>query len=230
MNLSSESQIDIIKRVSENKATKKEENALVLSLYRLVYSVCLGFKNHLGCKYHDNDLDDLVQDCWVKVWNAIPSYNPDYAVSTWVHSIARNCCINRFNYEKKRRHIVLAFDENIFSRYETKDDTVKLSVDSVIALLYKIFPNQSDILSEIFGDIGSCNFDIPKKISCVKISKKLNLPYMKVYRFLWDKLYPAIDMILNDPSGKIGCMGSHSELCIRSCGAFSLCKKISKDK
>jgi len=49
--------------------------------------------------------EDIVSDVFVKVYEKIDTYNPQYAVSTWVYTIARNTLTDY--YRKKKEHIDL---------------------------------------------------------------------------------------------------------------------------
>ncbi len=50
---------------------------------------------------HD-DADDLLQNCFVKVWKNLNNFRGDAKLSTWLHKIAINESINFINKEKQR--------------------------------------------------------------------------------------------------------------------------------
>jgi RNA polymerase sigma factor (sigma-70 family) len=50
-----------------------------------------------------DDRDDLVQDMMIQVWRALPSYNDQFALSTWLYRIALNVAIS--NYRKNTRRL-----------------------------------------------------------------------------------------------------------------------------
>ena len=50
---------------------------------------------------HD-DADDLVQDIFLKIWTALPSYRGEAQLYTWVYRIAVNEALNRLRKEKVR--------------------------------------------------------------------------------------------------------------------------------
>ncbi len=56
------------------------------------------------------DVDDLVQDCFVKAFTALDSYSADYAFSTWLYKIATNHSID---YLRKKRLPVTSIDKTI---------------------------------------------------------------------------------------------------------------------
>ncbi|MFT6630552.1 MAG: RNA polymerase sigma-70 factor (ECF subfamily) [Bacteriovoracaceae bacterium] len=47
-----------------------------------------------------NDLDDLVQDTFLKAWKAYPKFNYDSDFKTWIYRIARNTLTDYFRKEK----------------------------------------------------------------------------------------------------------------------------------
>jgi RNA polymerase sigma-70 factor (ECF subfamily) len=47
-----------------------------------------------------HDAEDLTQEAFIKAFNSLQSFNPDYAFSTWLYKIASNNCID---YLRKRR-------------------------------------------------------------------------------------------------------------------------------
>jgi RNA polymerase sigma factor (sigma-70 family) len=50
---------------------------------------------------HD-DADDLVQECFVKVWKNIDSFREDAQLYTWIYRIATNECLNFLRKKKNR--------------------------------------------------------------------------------------------------------------------------------
>jgi RNA polymerase sigma-70 factor (ECF subfamily) len=47
-----------------------------------------------------HDAEDLTQEAFIKAFNSLHSFNPEYAFSTWLYKIASNNCID---YLRKRR-------------------------------------------------------------------------------------------------------------------------------
>lgn len=56
---------------------------------RAVYLVCYRFVNN-----HE-DASDLAQDAFVRAWRGLNSFKGQSALSTWLHRIAVNVCLNR---------------------------------------------------------------------------------------------------------------------------------------
>ena len=56
---------------------------------RVVYQVCFRFVNN-----HE-DASDLAQDAFVRAWKGLANFKGQSALSTWLHRIAVNVCLNR---------------------------------------------------------------------------------------------------------------------------------------
>ena len=56
---------------------------------RAVYQVCYRFVNN-----HE-DASDLAQDAFVRAWRGMKNFKGESALSTWLHRIAINVCLNR---------------------------------------------------------------------------------------------------------------------------------------
>ena len=48
------------------------------------------------------DVDDAAQEVMMKVFNRLRQYRPDYAVSAWIYSIARNHCLDAIRSARRR--------------------------------------------------------------------------------------------------------------------------------
>ena len=59
------------------------------------------------------EVDDLVQDSFVKAFAALASYSPEYAFSTWLYKIATNHAID---YVRKKKISTLSIDQPIKTR------------------------------------------------------------------------------------------------------------------
>lgn len=72
--------------------------------------------------------EDIVAETWTRVWTKIDTYNPKWAISTWMYRIAINLCLGEINKSKKHNTFSLssAFDgssdaEDVF--FNQIDDT-----------------------------------------------------------------------------------------------------------
>lgn len=64
------------------------------------------------------EVDDLVQECFIKAFSALKSYSVDYAFSTWLYKIATNHTID---FLRKKKLQTMSIDRPI----QTKDGEVE---------------------------------------------------------------------------------------------------------
>ena len=67
------------------------------------------------------EVDDLVQECFIKAFSALKSYSADYAFSTWLYKIATNHTID---FLRKRKLKTMSIDQPI----STKDGEVEFEL------------------------------------------------------------------------------------------------------
>jgi RNA polymerase sigma factor (sigma-70 family) len=80
---------------------------------------------------HPNDIDDLVQETFIKAFQALASFNNEFAFSTWLYKIASNHCID---FLRKKRLKVFSIDQPVETRdgvmeYEIADDSATPDAD-----------------------------------------------------------------------------------------------------
>ena len=64
-----------------------------------VYSIAFRFLNNIS------DAEDIVQDCFIRIWKNIHRYNEQYKFSTWVYKIVTNLCFDLLR-QKNRNKII----------------------------------------------------------------------------------------------------------------------------
>jgi RNA polymerase sigma-70 factor (ECF subfamily) len=99
----------------EDRATVREALAGDQRAYeRLVDKYQGPLRRHVGKMVRDQQqVDDLVQEAFVKAFGSIESYNPDYAFSTWLYRIATNHTID---YIRKKKLPTRSIDKPIQTR------------------------------------------------------------------------------------------------------------------
>ncbi|GIV61562.1 sigma-70 family RNA polymerase sigma factor [Rhodocaloribacter litoris] len=96
-----------------NELMAKYQNALYRHIQRMVRD--------------RGEVDDLVQECFIKAFSALDSYSSEYAFSTWLYKIATNHTID---YLRKRKLPTFSIDRPIQTRdgeleYEVPDTTYR---------------------------------------------------------------------------------------------------------
>jgi RNA polymerase sigma factor (sigma-70 family) len=70
--------------------------------YSMVLHLCRGFMKG------DRDLaNDLAQDVFINVWNALPGYRAEASYKTWIYRIAVNTCLLQIRRDKNKTKVPL---------------------------------------------------------------------------------------------------------------------------
>lgn len=56
--------------------------------------------------YNHDDANDILQNCFMKVWNNLHNFRGDAKLSTWLYKIAVNESINFLNKERQRNNLI----------------------------------------------------------------------------------------------------------------------------
>lgn len=83
---------------------------------------------------HD-DADDLTQETFIKVWQALPNFRGDAQLYTWIYRIATNECLNFLAKKKRRFFLPIGDVENELS--EKLDENPDLTGDEIQLRLQK---------------------------------------------------------------------------------------------
>ena len=167
-----------------NALMEKYRNALIRHVQRMVRQ--------------QGEVDDLVQECFIKAFSALNSYSTDYAFSTWLYKIATNHTID---FLRKKKLSTMSIDRPI----QTKDGEVEYELPDVS---YR--PDRHIVEDERRELIQEAISQLPQKYNRVivmrhqqeksyeEIARELNLPLGTVkehifrarallYKYLRDK-------------------------------------------
>lgn len=93
-----------------NELMEKYRNALTRHVQRMVRQ--------------QGEVDDLVQECFIKAFSALTSYSTDYAFSTWLYKIATNHTID---FLRKKKLSTMSIDRPL----QTKDGEVEYELPDI---------------------------------------------------------------------------------------------------
>ncbi len=89
----------LIKDLQNPRTAKEGFNALMRAYGEQVYwQIRKMVFNH-------EDANDILQNCFMKVWNNLHNFRGDAKLSTWLYKIAVNETINFLNRERQRRSL-----------------------------------------------------------------------------------------------------------------------------
>jgi len=83
---------------------------------------------------HD-DADDLTQETFIKVWQALPNFRGDAQLYTWIYRIATNECLNFLAKKRRRFFLPIGDVENELSH--KLDENPDLTGDEIQLRLQK---------------------------------------------------------------------------------------------
>lgn len=126
---------------------------------------------------NENDVEDLVQETFIKAYNALESYNPQYNFSSWLLRIASNSCID---YLRKKKMDTISIskggdttdDEESYFDVPDKDllpDAVMVNNEMSAMIQATI-----NMLPENFRKIIIMRFQM--ELDYTEISKELGIP------------------------------------------------------
>lgn len=81
------------------------------------------------------DADDLVQEVFIKIWAALPSFRRDAQLFTWIYRIATNEVLNFLRKQKIRAMISLDSSESVLAK--KIDEDVSFNGDRLQRELHK---------------------------------------------------------------------------------------------
>jgi RNA polymerase sigma factor (sigma-70 family) len=122
------------------------------------------------------EANDLVQETFIKAFNALESYNDQYAFSTWLYKIAFNNCIDTI---RKKKLKTLPLDKPIRLRegevhHEIRDDTHSPEGRYLFSEKQKLIQDTIDTLSPKYRKVIILRHQEEK--SYEEISQILNIP------------------------------------------------------
>lgn len=126
------------------------------------------------------EAEDLVQEAFIKAFNALPTFNEEFAFSTWLYKIAVNNCIDFF---RKKRLSTFPLDKPILS----KDGEIKREFSDSSSS-----PEHRMLSSERSNMIDHAIYALPEKYRMVI-----------VLRHKEDRSYEEIAEILDIPLGTV---------------------------
>ncbi|MCH8928351.1 MAG: sigma-70 family RNA polymerase sigma factor [Candidatus Marinimicrobia bacterium] len=140
------------------------------SLYGLIFKMV---RNH-------EETQDLVQEAFIKSYNALASFNKQYSFSTWLFKIASNNCIDHL---RKRKLKTTSIDAPI----QTENGSLSQDLPD-----NSYNPERDSLRNELFSSINSIIEELPEKYRVV-----INLRHKE------DNSYEEIAQALNIPIGTV---------------------------
>lgn len=158
-----ETDYEIVERILKGDSNAFSE--IVNRYKKAVFSLCYRMI------HNQEEAEDLAQEVFIKAYNYLNKYNPEYKFSTWILKIATNTTID---FIRKKKVETLPLDEEISTKQEgASAETIffhhqnKKSIEDAI----KALPIEYRALIVLFHQNG---------LSYNEISDHLNIPLSKV--------------------------------------------------
>lgn len=127
------------------------------------------------------DVEEVLQDVFVKVWNNAESYSPEKGrFYTWILNISRNAAIDKTrskDFKKNKQNSDTAFYVDLFESHDNLDkkvdaigikkyiENIKATCKSLIELIYFKGYTQKEVSEEIKIPLGTVKTNLRKCIS-----------------------------------------------------------------
>lgn len=123
-----------------------------------------------------SEIEDLVQEVFIKAFNSLKNYNQEYAFSTWIYRIAIN---NTIDYLRKKKLDTFSIDsddddEEDKPKFEIPDTTYSADANIILEQRQQIINEAIESLPEKYRKIIELRHK--EELSYEEISEILNLP------------------------------------------------------
>ena len=95
--------------------------------------------------HHHEDANDVLQNTFIKIWNAIENFRGESGLYTWLYRIASNEAITYINKNKKRNEIDI---EQTSAQYRSASDHIE--ADEMTAKLQRAIDALPDKQKQVF--------------------------------------------------------------------------------
>ena len=131
------------------------------------------------------EIDDLVQECFIKAFSALKSYSTDYAFSTWLYKIATNHTID---FLRKKKLQTLSIDRPIQTKdgeleYELPDLTYRPDRHIVADQRRKLIQEAIDTLPPKYNRVIVMRHQQEKSYEEIALALDLPLGTVKAHIF-----------------------------------------------
>ena len=190
-------------RCAQRIATEDERLAFHDGIIKLIRGMAKKFETP------NQDMDDLVQACFMRLWETLRMFNPNIAtLSTWTHFVVKSVLCRMYAETKKGNRIRRAGYngeqddeegdahalENCEQGAVEENQLMRLHMRNVMRRLFESNPNEIDILQQLFGDPSKDDYEPPAyPPSKAEIARNINRDYSEVYNFFKTVVKPYFE-------------------------------------
>ncbi len=159
---------EIVEKILKGQGELYEE---IITRYKNgVYSLCMRMIRN------NEDAKDLSQEAFIKAYQNLDKYNPDYKFSTWIFRVASNLCID---YLRKNKTKTLPYDDKLTMSHDmasAEDMYIHSDNKKQIEKAIKDLPEEYRVLILLYHKEG---------LSYEEMGEVLKLPMSKVKNRLY---------------------------------------------
>ena len=124
----------------------------------------------------EDDIDDLVQESFIKAFRALNSYQSNFLFASWIYRIASNTCID---FLRKKRFATFSIDKPISNSdddlsFEIEDNSFHPEFDILSSERKTILNNAIEELPDNYREIIKLRHD--EDLDYKEISERLQMP------------------------------------------------------
>ena len=160
---------EIIQGCIENHRPSQE--ALYREYYGYAMTVCLPYSNT------DFEAEEIANDGFIKIFNKIADYNPQYPFTAWLRRILINTAIDHFRSQKKH-YYGLEIDQAVTVQDDEVTALDKLSADELMGMVREL-PQAYRTSFLLYAIEGYKHHEIAKELGITEGTSKSNLAKAK---------------------------------------------------
>lgn len=176
-------------KLSENFKSQLKQSADFDEVYKqygqVIFQKCL----HFGLSQHD--AKDALQDILIKLYNKLPTFEGGSNLSTWIHSVVANHCVDIVRKRKKQQHII-AYDSNL---HEDVLDEIEENIDIRFEKLEQVIALLSDEEKQLLNLRYNKGYSL-KKVGELMVLKDstIKMKLLRLKQKIAKKINPTVNL------------------------------------
>jgi len=130
---------------------------------------------------NEADARDAVQDCFLRVWKRLSTYNPKRCWRTWLYAVISNCCCDMLR-QRKRRQKFQSEDVDVNRQVDDRDTASRFEQQELVRAIRlcaeRLHPRQQMVF--VLRDLEELELEeIAMILKCSVGSVRSNLYYAR---------------------------------------------------
>lgn len=112
-----------------SESNQAESKRFFETYYPYLYKICKRYESE------QDNAEDLLQECLIKIFQKIGSYKGESSLKTWCSRVCTNYCIDMI---RKKAKIQILRDEDLSNEADTENNDIEIELDYYQNILNKI--------------------------------------------------------------------------------------------